>query len=288
MPKRSRFAFRTGQLDSLNRRPPVPADKVVRCEVSTKGTSFETAVSGTKGNASGVHWVIALGDYNIPTYPITFNGMNESLNVDSKRHPTGHEEAVADGYDTYLVLSQFFNFLFKCNVHSITQDYVVAYKFSTDSSLAEPDLRWAGTAISTTPTHPAPDGYNNKNAWLDMQMSGGWVYKHKNQNLNAGGGYTRMKINIPNLPLLTAKMHEYNTTTFTMDDMQGPVNDNASPTVPVIQTYLHICIIQLQEAAYAADLTTNTFTWDMTCQMKVKLMKGQGLHEMLDEADAAG
>lgn len=189
--KRSRqLAFRTGQINAAGGRPIDPR--------TIKHRSVVAAAWVTSATTAGDHMTFRVNNFNTPLEMANSLSFTTWSGVSDDRHPSGHAELTADGYDTYRVLSTHYRFSvnFMGTTSEPTEDYVFAYKFDASSQVAVPAM---------------PATIATGEMWLDLQASPGWVWRRfskgfgNNHPYKAGGV---INIDVPNVYKLVSTLRK--------------------------------------------------------------------------------
>ncbi len=258
--------FRSGNINAAGGKPIVEAYKSYKCVTAARFGNNNTA------GEAGMHVAFELGNYNTP---LTFAGESGTLvavGLTMDRHPSGHVEVLARGYNRYRVMRS--HFLIDVSYHGadqVARDYIVAYKFSTTSAVTEPAF---------------PDSVATTEVWLDMQATRGWVWKRFGMYRLAGARPSRgiIQIKINDLIPLTYTMLGAGTGDIEPNDLQGTIADSTAG--PLVTLFLHLCIFKLDANSIPAVFTaTNNFSVDIRCTQTVRIEKVQDTDEMIDEGD---
>ncbi len=266
MPKRNRLAFRTGDLNAAGGKPLNPSIKTYRCVTAN--------IFGVTATTAGAHGVFIVNSYNTPTALASTVNWAQQSGVSGLRHPSGHTEVLADGYDTFLVLKSNYHIWVRWAGVSRTlnlDEWVFAYKFDSNGQTAIPAFP---VTLATTDT------------WLDIQQSPGWVWKRFTSDLTnnttplkSGGIFN---INVPDVVRMGIKLNENTVAQFTMDDLQGAIADSAA--VPAVVFALHFVVFLLDKDGDPEILVANDILMDVRCTQTIKMWKAQTSDEIVDMA----
>ncbi len=262
------LAFRTGGLGAGGSRHPNP--DIIRYKAVVASKFLSSAVS------AGDHLSFNLGGYNTPLRMIGNVTWINPVGISDQRHPTGHVQAIEDGYNTALVKGIHYHIYYKWQgADSVENDFIIAYKFDTDSTASTPAL----TASVVT-----------MEMWLDLQASPGWVWRRGSCNgrtsakgLQSAGFFD---INIPELQKLQFRMHKSSTSDLTIDSFKTIIGDNVSDTG--VDTFLHIMWfrIPIDGITYSTPaIAADDFTLEIRCTLDCELYKQQGAEDLIDEGD---
>ena len=151
-------------------------------------------------------------------------------------------------------------------------EWVFAYKFDSISQSTVPAFP---VTVATTET------------FLDMQASTGWVWERftadtLNTTTPLKSGRI-ININVPDVPKLVVKLNANTVAQFTMDDLQGTIEDGTG--APTIGGFLHFCCFLLDKDGDPEILVASDIVLDVRCTQTVKTWKAQGSDEMIDGGD---
>ncbi len=267
MPSRKRMrSFRVGAINAAGGKPRDPESEVYKCVVASHVVS--SAVT------AGDHCTLDVMNYNTPLNMVNTTTWGVSTGIAAGRHPSGHVDVLAHGYNTYLVLKSYYQIFLRWN--GLPHDgvnWVFMYKFNTDATSNTPAL----TASLVT-----------AEIWLDLQASEGWVWKRFSCNpadnwLPSSG---MININVPDCVKLGIRLHASQVGSFTIDDLQGTVADSTAG--PNNNIFLHLMWIRIPLDGVdhsAPAIVAGDVKMEIRCTQTVKLMKDQGLVELIDEGD---
>ncbi len=260
--KSKQFRFRMGQFGPSGGKPLVPNSKIYKCV-----TASQIAVSATTAGDTGCY---SIGNYN---QPLEFHTTTSFTGGDLHRHPSGHEQAIAQGFATARVMKTLYRFDVRfIGTSAADKDFVFAYKFGTDTTAA-------ATIGSTTTT---------VELWNDMRQTRGWVWKRFSGTESGGSEYPSagtVIVKVPHVSKLILAMHKNLSTggsDITIMDTVTPINDVADETAEATRSvFLHILVMTVDgQALVAKDIVI-----DVTCYQTVKLMRPVNNAQMIDEGD---
>lgn len=240
-------------------------------------TAEELGVGGTSPICGGA-FVYNFMRYNTPLVFSAIENVtaNASLGV---RHPSGHKEALALGYDKFLVLSGFYRLTCRhTTAASTSEQWIVAYKFSNTLSLAELVTAAGGTAVDLDTLA------GGVNLWADMRQTRGWVYQRFSGNQSGGSIFPVtgvVEINIPDAPELAIALNSYGNSVEVLDweEFKGSIAD--ASTLPNNGAFVTIVVFYANgEPMAASDIHI-----DVELHQTVRLWRALGVGELIDEID---
>lgn len=255
--------FRTGQYAPGGRMAKTfqPRSRVYDCV-----TAARYSVSST---TAGDEASLVLGNFNAPC---ELNTNTSYGGGDRGLHPSGHEELLQLGYDTAEVLSSYYRFVVQFvaadDIQNIKKDFVFAYKFSP---VGGNSLAW------TTALTP--------NAWQDMRMSRGWVYKSMSATQSGGSIFPSqavINVEVPDMYQLVSKLHSNEVTARTRENFKTTISTGVA-TLPTLNGFLHIVTFVKSGTAFVA----GDVVIDVTCYMKVRCTKEISAATMIDDGNTA-
>ncbi len=186
-------------------------------------------------------------------------------------HPSGHVEAVNNGFNFSRVISSMYKFDVRfTGANNPLKDFVFAYKFGVS----------AVAAIVLTAGDPA--GVDN---WKDMRQSRGWVYQQFS-GVNSGGSVWpsqgTIKVKVPDVWALTKKLFTNDGSQVNIEETRATIDDSGT-NVSVISPHLHIVVMSIDGTALLTG--PPDITIDVTIYQKVHLSRTIETEEMIDEAD---
>ncbi len=219
--------FRTGNIPSSGKgKPFTPNSKTFFARCSG------TYMSG--GTLAGDVAVMNCLDYNIP---IALEG-NETFahagpTADAHRHPTGHADSIAQGYDTATIKSSMYRFTVSYKgTNSNTKDFAFCYKFTNDADVSDEIVFTAG---DTTESH-----------WNDIRMSRGWVVKQFSSS-NSGGSIwpaaAVIDVKIPSAAKLAYGLNKSDVSQNENNPFRHAITDTSTATVFQVPCFLIIMVI---------------------------------------------
>lgn len=259
------IAFRTGNVAAAGKgKPFIPQTKSYNARCST-----QFICSGT---TAGDHCVFSVPEFNIPctrTDNLTFVTPGTSAQ-ESFRHPTGHEEAIAQGYDTAEVKSCMYRFhIAFTGGNNVLQDWVFAYKFSSVSHVSEPIMTAGALTIS---------------AWADLRQTRGWVWKRMSGS-NSGGSIhpsvAVIDIKVPSVAKLAYAMNKDAVGDEDNEPFRSILLDGVTVSTFEKPLFLHILVIVPSGTA----LTQQDITIDMDWFGRVKLAREHVATDFIDDID---
>ncbi len=229
--------FRTGNVAPAGRgKPFIPTTKTynARCVTSIVNSS---TTSGDIGQ-------FRVGEYNLP---LTFQA-NETFTFEgtvvesSAKHPTGHAEAIAQGYDVAEVLSCLYRFTIRFQgTDAAAKDYVFAYKFTNDIAIVD-EVAFTAGVLSV-------------DQWHNMQMTRAWTWK-RFSGVNSGGSIWPssgvVEVRIPSCAKLSYAMNKELTTDTLIHPMRFPIVDSTTLGASELPCSLVFCIFTSNGIALAA------------------------------------
>ncbi len=228
----NQLKFRTGNVAPAGRgKPFIPQTKTYNARCVT--TIINSATT------SGDIACFFPGQYNLP---LSVASSNEAFTFEgtvaesSAKHPTGHAEAIAQGYDTAEVLSCLYRFTIRFQgADAATKDFCFAYKFTNDLDV---DDEVAFTA-----------GVLSVDQWHNMQMTRAWTWKRFSATQSGGSIWPSSGIVNVNIPSVAKLMYGMNR------DLIPP--DNKFPLRSVIADTATISTFELPLALAFCVFTTN-------------------------------
>lgn len=274
--------FRTGKINASGKgKPFIPRTKTYNsvCCGHMHFAAVHDYGSGAQEARSAVR-SFNLTDYNTPIgsiVGITPGPPCVMADKTLKQHPTGHEDALAQGYDEAQILSSLFRFTISFQGgNDSTQDYVFCHKFTQYGTTA--DIENVDTTTSIT------------DQWADIRMSKGWVWKRFSAT-NAGGSIWPcagvIDVRIPSIGKLVMGLNEgyfTNTADKAENFFAVKIDDDTTITKSYFTGYLTVLIFSTSGASMAgSDVQIEINRYD-----KVKLWRQDIDAEMIDEVDIAG
>lgn len=256
--KARQIAFRTGHVSASGRGKPFISNTksyFARCATTVVNS----------GTSSGDIGTFDIREYNMPL------NMSEKLTwayagtatTEGLRHPTGHTDAIAQGFDTATVKSVMYRFNVQwTGTGGPLKNYVFAYKFAPNSFIAEPVLT-AGASIV--------------NEWNDMRQSRGWVYKRFSGtgvggDIYPSGGIIDVKIpSVAKLCYAFAKGQPVSDDQNVNNPFDMPIHDTTSLNQePKYGCFLHFVVLNPSGQAMTAQDITVDIDWFAKCVLHRK------------------
>lgn len=244
--------------------PPIMArTKTYRCVTAHH---FE---AGGASPIAGGRAMYSLNQYNVPLEFVGFADITADTNL-GNRHPSGHPEALALGYDNAIVLAAFYRFtISKTAADNADEQYVFAYRFMLNSSNAEVKLDTKANTIKT---------------WADMRQTRGWVYQRFSGVQSGGSIFPAsgvVEIKIEDIPELSVALAQAGTTDEALDWQHFMTIIANSAQDPNKQVFLHICCFYPSgEPMAATDIQV-----DIECFQTVRLFRSPAAADLIEEAD---
>lgn len=272
MPKRRRsdrdaqlVRFRTGNVaPSGQGKPFKPRTKTYNARCSTQMICSSTT--------AGDHCTFSVPEYNLPLTRVdNASFVNPGTAAEEGfRHPTGHTDAIAQGYASAEVLSCMYRFhIAFTGGNNVLQDWVFAYKFSALSHVSEPIMTAGALTIS---------------AWADLRQTRGWVWKRMSGSNSGGSIHPSVAVVDIKVPSVAKLGHAFADETVG-DDIDDPfrslVLDNATVSTFQKACFLHILVIVPSGTA----LSQQDITIDMDWFGKVKLIRTDIATDFIDDID---
>lgn len=202
-----------------------------------------------------------LMDWSAPADP---DAMTATVGGTAANHPSGHIEALAQGFDRVRVLNAYYRFNVRfAGGDSAPQDFIVAYRFS--NVVTSPLVHTDGAAGANRTT--AIDN------WKDVRQSRGWVYKRMSSTHSGGSIHpsaATINVRIPNVPALAKRIFAMpNTTDFTSNDYAHVVQDAAASAD--VNLFLLVEVFTIDGLIFAAE----DIQIDVDVFQKVTLVRNQ-------------
>lgn len=216
-----------------------------------------------------------VGEYNLPlsvtgNETFTFEG---TVAESSAKHPTGHADALAQGYDTAEVKACSYRFTVRfAGTDSGTKDWVFAYKFGTDPDVSN-EVAFTAGVLSV-------------DQWHNMQMTRSWTYRRFSA-INSGGSIWPssgiINIPVPSVPKLQYAMNKH---VEQNDDVSNNPNrfdilDGTTVGVSELPTHLHWCVFTSNGTPFAAGDVVVEIQWTGRVNLQRRLLD-ENIIENLD------
>ncbi len=261
--KRSRrLAFRTGNINAAGGKP---IDPQVITHRSVVAAQFMTS-----GTTSGDHGVFQINAWNTPLLMVSNTAWTVPVGISASRHPSGHVELLADGYNAFLVEKTHYRIDVAWLGGSLADsNWIFAYKFDNEAQSALPIFTAGATTTET---------------WLDIQASPGWIWKRFGCTPTAQRkSYGTINIDIPNVVQQIYAHERALNTQFTIDDLKGLVLD--ATTAPTVVGLLHVCAFAIKKDGVVDALAAFDIMMNVRCTQTVKVWKNQESEEIIDAGD---
>lgn len=256
--------FRLGKTGAGGRgtKPFLPRTKVYKAVAA----EFLNCTATTAGDSA----IFAINNYNTPLELEAASTFTPSI-LGKSFHPSGHAEAISQGYKRARVLSTYYRVVARfVGGNDSEQDWVIAYKFSTSNAIAG-----VFTAVAANAGLPH---------WLNMRSTRGWVYKEMSASASGGSVFPSqaiINIRVPDCERLIRAMFNETSAIFGKEEMGALISDSVD--APAAEVFCHIHIFTVSGKA----LSVRDISLDITSYQDVRLDREIQQEEMIDEVDDA-
>ncbi len=277
-------AFRIGNVGPAGGKPFTPHSKTYKCKCSNNGFITAPAAPGNTTSVIGGVGVFNILDYNLPISTLAANGVGAIIGSYTENiadvHPSGHEEAEVDEFESAQVMSCMYRFtVWDTGTSSRGDNWVFAYKFAEHHDTSDYDFGANGNTTSAL-------GFNQ---WPHMRMTRGWTWKRFSGSSNGGSIWPSngvIEIKIPSVGKLTYALQEKSLDTSSKLDRVNPlavkIASSATPETGAVglNAHLHWVIFQTDDST---GISTGDYKLDIDYFATVKLTRPIDASEMIDE-----
>lgn len=257
-------AFRVGQVAAGGGKPLFPYIQLYDCKTTT---TF--SVGTAPGTVTGGSWAYELGQYNVPLLFKTAAGILVSGAPMLNRHPTGHAEAIALGYQDALIVKSAYRFVVThTSANDADETFIIAWKFSASNVISELTAGLATSDLSIEMEN-------------DLFMTRGWTWQRFSATHAGGSVFPAtgvIKIDVDHVPHLSMLLHQADANNDNdWTQFKTVINDTANgPTLTgnLLMTCFH---------ANGTPMPLGTVTIQASINQKVVVYRSISTAETIDE-----